>query len=74
MSYEYVSNRPVTGFLLRWRKELHDEREACGTFHPHHRREGKNKPKLCHPERTPDFLLRRPHQRPRMRLSLRKAA
>jgi hypothetical protein len=29
---------------------------------------------LGHPERTPDFLLRCSHQRPRMRLSLRKAA
>jgi hypothetical protein len=30
--------------------------------------------KLCHPERTPDFLLNRTNQRPRMRLSLGKAA
>ncbi len=27
-------------------------------------------PQLCHPERTPDFLLRSANQRPRMRLSL----
>jgi len=31
-------------------------------------------PHICHPERTPDFLLRCTIQRPRMRLSLRKAA
>ena len=30
--------------------------------------------KICHPERTPDFLPRGTNQRPRMRLSLRKAA
>jgi hypothetical protein len=29
---------------------------------------------LCHPERTPDFLLRCSQKRPRMRLSLKKAA
>jgi hypothetical protein len=34
----------------------------------------KLNPTLCHPERTPDFLLRRANQRPRMRLSVRKAA
>ena len=31
-------------------------------------------PQLCHPERTPDFLLRGTNQRQRMRLSSRKAA
>src|SRR5271156_2498437 len=32
------------------------------------------RPPLCHPERTPDFLPRCSQKRPRMRLSLRKAA
>jgi hypothetical protein len=31
-------------------------------------------PHPCHPERTPDFLLRCSNQRSRMRLSVRKAA
>src|ERR1700677_5222479 len=31
-------------------------------------------PHPCHPERTPNFLLRCANQRPRMRLSVRKAA
>src|ERR1700689_5525975 len=31
-------------------------------------------PPTCHPERTPDFLPHCTNQRPRMRLSLRKAA
>jgi len=35
---------------------------------------GEPYPPLCHPERTPDFLLRCANQRPRMRLSVRKAA
>jgi hypothetical protein len=35
-------------------KKLYAKREASGSFHPHHKSEGKNKPKLCHPD--PDFL------------------
>src|SRR5271163_5199167 len=54
--------------------KLYAKREASRSFHPHHNCEGKNKPKLCHPERTPDFLLHCTNQRPSMRLSLRKAA
>jgi hypothetical protein len=57
-----------------WMGKLYAKRETSRSFHPHHNCEGKNKPKLCHPERTPDFLLRCTNQRPRMRLSLRKAA
>jgi hypothetical protein len=33
-----------------------------------------NHSNFVHEERTPDFLLRSTHQRPRVRLSLRKAA
>src|SRR5271154_5796506 len=54
--------------------KLYAKREASRSFHPHHNCEGKNNPKLCHPERTPDFLLHCTNQRPRMRFSLRKAA
>src|ERR1700689_5161354 len=32
-----------------------------------------HRPPLCHPERTPDFLLRCSEKQPRMRLSLKKA-
>ena len=34
----------------------------------------RHHPQLCHPERTPDFLLHGASQRPRMRLSVEKAA
>ena len=33
-------------------EKLYAKREASGSFHPHHTCEGKNKPKLCHPERS----------------------
>jgi hypothetical protein len=55
-------------------RELSAEREANDPSIQITNFRGRNKSTLCHPERTPDFLLCCSQKQPRMRLSLKKAA